>query len=61
MTKAAMSIGVAGLPDQKIDTDQKRIEASFTACRLVGEFMTRDRRSQQASDKGILCLSMFLF
>jgi hypothetical protein len=34
-----MSIGVAGLPDRKIDTAQKLIEAAAAACRRAGEFM----------------------
>ncbi|MBS1125304.1 MAG: phoB [Nitrospirae bacterium] len=39
-TKVTMSIGVAGLPDRKIDTEQKLIEAAAAACRRAGEFMT---------------------
>jgi diguanylate cyclase (GGDEF)-like protein len=39
-TKVTMSIGVAGLPDRKIDTAQKLIEAAAAACRRAGEFMT---------------------
>jgi len=39
-TKVTMSIGVAGLPDRKIDTAQKMIEAAAAACRRAGEFMT---------------------
>lgn len=38
-TKVTMSIGVAGLPDRHIDTEQKLIEAAATACRRAGEFM----------------------
>jgi diguanylate cyclase (GGDEF)-like protein len=39
-TKVTMSIGVAGLPDRKIDTEQKLIEAAAAACRRAREFMT---------------------
>jgi diguanylate cyclase (GGDEF)-like protein len=38
-TKVTMSIGVAGLPDRKIDTAKKLIEAAAAACRRAGEFM----------------------
>ena len=38
-TKVTMSIGVAGLPDRKIDTAQKMIEAAAAACRRAGDFM----------------------
>jgi diguanylate cyclase (GGDEF)-like protein len=38
-TRVTMSIGVAGLPDRQIDTEQKLIEAAAAACRRAGEFM----------------------
>jgi diguanylate cyclase (GGDEF)-like protein len=38
-TKVTMSIGVAGLPDRHIDTEQKLIEAAAAACSRAGEFM----------------------
>jgi diguanylate cyclase (GGDEF)-like protein len=38
-TRVTMNIGVAGLPDRRIDTEQKLIEAAAEACRRAGEFM----------------------
>jgi diguanylate cyclase (GGDEF)-like protein len=38
-TKVTMSIGVAGLPDRFIDTEQKLIEAAATACKRAGDMM----------------------
>jgi diguanylate cyclase (GGDEF)-like protein len=38
-TRVTMSIGVAGLPDRRIDTEQKQIEAAAAACRRAGDFM----------------------
>jgi diguanylate cyclase (GGDEF)-like protein len=38
-TRVTMSIGVAGLPDRRIDTEQKLIEAAAAACRRAGDFM----------------------
>lgn len=38
-TKVTMSIGVAGLPDRHIDTEQKLISAAAAACRRACEFM----------------------
>jgi diguanylate cyclase (GGDEF)-like protein len=37
--KFTMSIGVAGLPDRKIETEQELIEAVTAACRRAAEFM----------------------
>jgi diguanylate cyclase (GGDEF)-like protein len=37
--KFTMSIGVAGLPDRKIGTEQELIEAVTAACRRAAEFM----------------------
>jgi diguanylate cyclase (GGDEF)-like protein len=37
--RVTMSIGVAGLPDRRIDTEQKLIEAAAAACRRAGEFI----------------------
>lgn len=38
-SKVTMSIGVAGLPDRHIDTEQKLIEAAAAACQRAGEFL----------------------
>ena len=38
-TKVTMSIGVAGLPDRKIDTEQKLIDAAAAACNRARSFM----------------------
>jgi diguanylate cyclase (GGDEF)-like protein len=38
-TKVTMSIGVAGLPDRFIDTEQKMIEAAAMACKRAGDMM----------------------
>jgi len=38
-TKVTMSIGVAGLPDKFIDTEQKLIEAAAKACKRAGDLM----------------------
>ncbi|MHB8846354.1 MAG: GGDEF domain-containing response regulator [Nitrospirota bacterium] len=38
-TKVTMSIGVAGLPDRHIDTEQKLISAAAMACHRSGELM----------------------
>jgi diguanylate cyclase (GGDEF)-like protein len=38
-TKVTMSIGVAGLPDENIGTEQKLIEAADAACRRAGDLM----------------------
>lgn len=38
-SKVTMSIGVAGLPDRSIDTEQKLIEAAATACKRAREYM----------------------
>jgi diguanylate cyclase (GGDEF)-like protein len=38
-TKVTMSIGVAGLPDRNINTEQKLIEAADAACRRARELM----------------------
>lgn len=38
-TKVTMSIGVAGLPDRFIDTEQKLIEAAAMACKRAGDLM----------------------
>jgi diguanylate cyclase (GGDEF)-like protein len=38
-TKVTMSIGVAGLPDRFIDTEQKMLEAASMACKRAGDLM----------------------
>ena len=38
-TKVTMSIGVAGLPDRFIDTEQKMLEAAAMACKRAGDLM----------------------
>ena len=38
-TKVTMSIGVAGLPDRFIDTEQKLIESAAMACKRAGDLM----------------------
>ncbi len=38
-SKVTMSIGVAGLPDRSIDTEQKLIEAAASACKRARELM----------------------
>jgi len=38
-TRVTMSIGVAGLPDRFIDTEQKLIEAAAMACKRAGDMM----------------------
>ena len=38
-TKVTMSIGVAGLPDRFIDTEQKLIDAAAMACKRAGDLM----------------------
>ena len=38
-TKVTMSIGVAGLPDRFIDTEQKLIDSAAMACKRAGELM----------------------
>ncbi|MEK6743578.1 MAG: diguanylate cyclase [Nitrospirota bacterium] len=38
-TKVTMSIGVAGLPDRFIDTEQKLIDAAAMACKRAGDMM----------------------
>jgi len=38
-TKVTMSIGVAGLPDKFIDTEQKLIDAAAMACKRAGDLM----------------------
>ena len=38
-TKVTMSIGVAGLPDRKIDSEQKLIDAAAAACRRAKDLM----------------------
>ncbi len=37
-TRITMSIGIAGLPDKNIDSEQKMIEVADTACRRAQEF-----------------------
>jgi diguanylate cyclase (GGDEF)-like protein len=37
--KVTMNIGVAGLPDPAIDTEQKLIEAAAAACKRAGDLM----------------------
>jgi diguanylate cyclase (GGDEF)-like protein len=41
-SKVTMSIGVAGLPDRKIDSEQKLIEAATAACRRARDLMLPD-------------------
>ena len=38
-TKVTMSIGVAGLPDRYIDTEQKMLDAAAMACKRAGDLM----------------------
>lgn len=38
-TKVTMSIGVAGLPDRFIDTEQKLLDAAAMACKRAGDLM----------------------
>ena len=38
-TKVTMSIGVAGLPDKIIDTEQKLIDSAAMACKRAGDLM----------------------
>jgi len=38
-TKVTMSIGVAGLPDRFIDTEQKLIDSAAMACKRAGDLM----------------------
>ncbi len=40
-TRVTMSIGVAGLPDKSIDTEQKLLDAAAEACRKAREVMAR--------------------
>ena len=43
-SKITMSIGVAGLPDRSIDTEQKLIESAASACKRARELMPSSRR-----------------
>lgn len=42
--KVTMNIGVAGLPDPAIDTEQKLIEAAAAACKRAGDLMLPSHR-----------------
>lgn len=48
-TQVTVNIGVAGLPDRKIDSEQKMLEAAATACRRARQTLLP---SSQSSEKG---------
>lgn len=43
-TQVMVSIGVAGLPDRKIDSERKMIDAASAACRRARETMRKQQR-----------------
>ncbi len=51
-TQVAMSIGVAGLPDHTIDSEQKLIGAADMACRRARELMKPLLRAEPAAESG---------
>jgi len=50
-TKVTVSIGVAGLPDRKLDSEQKMIEAAAAACKRARETMHKQPRTRPAGGK----------
>ncbi len=46
-SKVTLSIGVAGMPDFKIETEKKLIEAATAACKRAGDLMLPRPRSER--------------
>ena len=50
-SKVTMSIGVAGMPDRKIDSEQKLIDAAAAACRRAQDLMLPLSREERKDER----------